>query len=55
MSGCGVLVFAGRFSDDGGDIRDGTSHRFMVQAPTLGDVQTARFDALAWLRGIGVR
>jgi adenylate cyclase len=27
----------------------------MVQAPTLGDVQTARFDALAWLRGIGVR
>ena len=26
-----------------------------VQAPTLGDVQTARFDALAWLRGIGVR
>src|SRR5215813_2255029 len=30
-----------------------------VQAPTLGDVQTARFDAkagaLSWLRGIGVR
>jgi adenylate cyclase len=26
-----------------------------VQAPTLGDVQTARFDALTWLRGIGVR
>jgi adenylate cyclase len=26
-----------------------------VQAPALGDVQTARFDALAWLRGIGVR
>ena len=26
-----------------------------VQAPTLGDVQTAHFDALAWLRGIGVR
>src|SRR5690242_20604865 len=52
------LVFAPQFPDDGAGT-DGRFHSMTVQAPTLGDVQTARFDtkarALAWLRGIGVR
>ena len=43
-----------------GNARGGASHHIMtVQAPALGEAQTAHFDAgaraLAWLRGIGVR
>ena len=33
----------------------GLLNSMTIQAPALGDVQTARIDALAWLRGIGVR